>query len=77
MRGWQFIFVLVLVGSSCCEPAFAAKKRPAKPPPKQAASGEMICQLQSPCRPVRPGCHLERVGLYNEEVCKDGGGRTP
>ena len=77
MRARQCIFVLMLVCSYCCEPAFAAAKRPAKPPSKQAASGEMICQLQSPCRPVREGCHLERIGQYNEEVCRDGGGRSP
>jgi hypothetical protein len=75
MRACHFILVAVLVSSSCCEPALAAKRvaKPSKPP----AARETICQLQSPCRPVREGCHLERIGLYNEEVCKDGGGRTP
>jgi len=76
MRRCHFILALALLCTSWCEPALAATKRPAKPA-KQAASGEMICQLQSPCRPVRPGCHLQRIGQYNEEVCKDGGGRTP
>ena len=50
----------------------SAVAKPSKPP----AARETICQLQSPCRPVREGCHLERIGQYNEEVCKQGGGRN-
>lgn len=74
-RHFILVLVLVLVCSPCGERAFAAKRaeKPSKPP----AAREMICQLQSPCRPVREGCHLERIGQYNEEVCKQGGGRTP
>jgi hypothetical protein len=73
MRTCQLIFLPLLAGALCCGPSLAAK-RPAKPAPpaasKPQASGETICQLQSPCRPVRTGCHLERIGQYNEEVCK-------
>jgi len=75
LRACHFILVLVLGCSPFGEGAFAAK-RPEKPP-KPPAVREMICQLQSPCRPVREGCHLERIGQYNEEVCKQGGGRSP
>jgi hypothetical protein len=75
MRTRHFILALVLVCSPYGEGTFAAKRpeKPSKPP----AVRETICQLQSPCRPVREGCHLERIGQYNEEVCKQGGGRSP
>ena len=77
MRTCHFILVLGLVclpfGESALAQVAKRQEKPAKPP----AVREMICQLQTPCRPVREGCHLERIGQYNEEVCKQGGGRTP
>jgi hypothetical protein len=48
--------------------AEGSKSKPARPS-ASAESGEVICTPQG-CRPVRKGCHLERVGFYNEEICK-------
>jgi hypothetical protein len=62
--------VLAVTGASATEP-----KKPAKPAPKAAAAGQMLCTLQG-CRPVQAGCHIEAkvyMGMSatnNVEVCK-------
>jgi hypothetical protein len=62
--------VLAVTGASATEP-----KKPAKPAPKAAAAGQMLCGPQG-CRPVKAGCHIEQQvymgmsGTMNLEVCK-------
>jgi uncharacterized caspase-like protein len=41
-------------------------------PAKPQASGQIICGISGGCRPVKPGCHIERAGstvMWTHEKC--------
>ena len=66
--------LLVYVALTNCFGAGLAGAEGGKRTPAQssasAGAGEVMCTPQG-CRPVRKGCHLARIGQFNEEVCNN------
>ena len=82
MRASSLVFAGLAVALMSAAPANAQKsasdiKAPVKreaPVVRQAkaqAPVQMYCYRNVPCRPVKPGCHLEHIGAggFNEEIC--------
>lgn len=81
MRAPSPFFVVIAMALASIATASAQKadqniKQPVKreKPLRQAkaqAPVQIYCYRNIPCRPVKPGCHLEHNGAggFNEEIC--------
>ena len=70
MRAYPLLVYVALASCVGVELVHAETgKRKAVQSSPSTQTGEMFCNPQG-CRPVRKGCHLERIGQFNEEVCK-------
>ncbi len=70
MRVSRILALVIVAGCITGTSAYAksAREQPAQPS-DSAQPRQILCTAQT-CRPVKKGCHLERIGLFNEEVCK-------
>jgi hypothetical protein len=74
MSGIRIFWLSLLLVAGCLALTSAqAGHRPGKParalPSKPPESGQIVCTRLA-CRPVRAGCRIEQMNIYNEEVCK-------